>query len=514
MQVRRLPDLVGLLLAFFYGLPSVEYAFGRDQAIFHYIGREWLAGSLPYRDAFDTKPPAIYLLHALLVALTGGSIAAIRWAELLGLLGLSWLAVRAVHRSEPRRPGELGLTALLGVSWYFTVFDYWDTGQVEFWEGGCLLAAYVVLEQTRSIARAALLGGLLVGVALAFKFTAALAAPVLAVALVLRAVRELAPEASARARALVSLRALGLFTLGCALPLALFVAVYALLGASKSLRELSLYLQHYASVWNAEEPAKEISAFWQRARLWGGPLLLASLLPLGSALLRRRSAQLEGLLVAWGLLAAALASVAVQRKYFSYHWAVLTPFVLLLGAYAIAFGAAANRLLAAAATLALVTLGFVYGPKWSANPALTYRAYVRSYFWPHQQGALTDVAFARAFTGTTDYNWVDQIVISAAIRGRMRPGDRLHVRGFELGMYALTGLSTPSRFPSEVLLYDSDIGKGQKRARRLHKKTLKEHPPRFFVSFEDRPKDLEELTLGGYSELTRSGMFVLFERSQ
>src|SRR5687768_13434651 len=73
-------DACGVLLAIAYAVPSLKYGFGRDQSIFHYIGREWLEGTLPYHDAFDTKPPGIYLLHSVLIGLFGSGISVIRWA--------------------------------------------------------------------------------------------------------------------------------------------------------------------------------------------------------------------------------------------------------------------------------------------------------------------------------------------------------------------------------------------------------------------------------------------------
>jgi hypothetical protein len=60
----------GMGLAFW--LPTLLYPFGRDQAAFFYIAREWLLGGVPYRDMVDHKPPLIYAVYALSHLFSGG----------------------------------------------------------------------------------------------------------------------------------------------------------------------------------------------------------------------------------------------------------------------------------------------------------------------------------------------------------------------------------------------------------------------------------------------------------
>src|SRR5579884_291949 len=98
--VRALPlaDLAGLALAFVYGLPTLAYGFGRDQGLFYYLGREWLAGRIPYRDAFDVKPPGIYLVYAVAIRLFGPHLWSVRLLELLGVLTAGYLIALCVRR--------------------------------------------------------------------------------------------------------------------------------------------------------------------------------------------------------------------------------------------------------------------------------------------------------------------------------------------------------------------------------------------------------------------------------
>jgi 4-amino-4-deoxy-L-arabinose transferase-like glycosyltransferase len=50
-------------------LPSLAQPAGGDQGLYAYVGQRILAGELPYRDAWDQKPPAIHYTYALMWAI-------------------------------------------------------------------------------------------------------------------------------------------------------------------------------------------------------------------------------------------------------------------------------------------------------------------------------------------------------------------------------------------------------------------------------------------------------------
>jgi len=50
-------------------IPSLVQTAGADQALYAYVGQRILAGEVPYRDAWDQKPPAIHVTYAALIAL-------------------------------------------------------------------------------------------------------------------------------------------------------------------------------------------------------------------------------------------------------------------------------------------------------------------------------------------------------------------------------------------------------------------------------------------------------------
>ena len=107
--------------------PVIIFPFGPDQAIFATIGRTISQGGFPYTDAWDQKPPAIYLIYA--VAIHGP----------LGLMGnvhvfeFAWLAATVLALCElGRRWWSLRAGALAGLLYglvYGTTTGYWNLAQ-------------------------------------------------------------------------------------------------------------------------------------------------------------------------------------------------------------------------------------------------------------------------------------------------------------------------------------------------------------------------------------------------
>lgn len=54
-------------------VPSLVQPAGADQGLYAYVGTRILDGGLPYRDAWDQKPPAIHFTYALLYAVWGNN---------------------------------------------------------------------------------------------------------------------------------------------------------------------------------------------------------------------------------------------------------------------------------------------------------------------------------------------------------------------------------------------------------------------------------------------------------
>ena len=80
MEIRRTAIILFLiiLLKVVLFVPFISEPLERDEGAYGYIAQQVLAGGLPYRDAFDHKPPAVYYLYASVFKLFGDSLLAIR----------------------------------------------------------------------------------------------------------------------------------------------------------------------------------------------------------------------------------------------------------------------------------------------------------------------------------------------------------------------------------------------------------------------------------------------------
>ncbi len=102
----RLALLVAAALAFaLVRIPFVSVPLERDEGEYAYIAQRVLAGDVPYRDAFDQKPPAIFAAYLAAFALFGPSVAGIH------LFLYLWTAVTALCLDDLVRRTAGGLAA-------------------------------------------------------------------------------------------------------------------------------------------------------------------------------------------------------------------------------------------------------------------------------------------------------------------------------------------------------------------------------------------------------------------
>jgi hypothetical protein len=139
---------------------------------------------------------------------------------------------------------------------------------------------------------------------------------------------------------------------------------------------------------------------------------------------------------------------------------------------------------------------------------MSYRKFTSEIWWPPADNHQLD----QVFLGPSSYSYASQRVIADAILARAQNGDLLHVRGFELALYAITGMRTPARFVSELPVEDRMLSTHPEKWTTEHEHTVWSARPRFVVSFYDRSRDLATISGRGYRELKRAGLFVLFER--
>jgi MFS family permease len=425
--------VVGLALAgaawLLWRLTGFEY--GLDQGIYDAVADVMAAGGLPYRDAWDFKPPGIYLVYASARGLFGEGMAAVRMLEALALGSLA-LAFAVLSRRFTGRiaPGLLGAAlAISGHVW----LGFWHTAQPESF-GAVLLAWALVLathpagEGERAVWRRRLAWS----AAGALYALAALMKPplgggfVVSLAFVLRSERR---EAARAARAAAWAPPILAFAVGAALPLLALLAYLGLGGALPDLFEaLFVFTPEYTKL-NYRTGNLPVFAFRALEFLLFrfsplnplGLLLLFVLPPLAS---RER----EGAAHVLGVLALVLIGIALQGRFFAYHYGAAVPLLALLAGWGLykltllgeRFGVGVALL--AAAILLLANANGLKGP----NPGgFVERARRIDDGRAHNRETRRTAAWVAAHT---------------------QPDDAIYVWGFQPMLYGLADRRPASRF--------------------------------------------------------------------
>ncbi len=98
--------------------PLVRTVPGRDSGVFLYVASVILDGGLPYRDVWDHKPPAIYYLDALGLALTGRSLWGVWIVQTVfvcSAIVLGFTLMRKAFGSMPAFFGSVAWISTLGL---------------------------------------------------------------------------------------------------------------------------------------------------------------------------------------------------------------------------------------------------------------------------------------------------------------------------------------------------------------------------------------------------------------
>ncbi len=445
-----------LVLVAYFLAHLLAFQYGRDQGIYAVVGEGMTRGLAPYKGVWDFKPPGIFFIYAAARALFGGSMGAVRvleagaWVSLVGAFVL--LSRRYAGAGWPGLLG--GLLAVLT----HVQLEFWHTGQPESFGAVALAWALVAagaefdegsrggrwrrraawacagaLYACASLLKPPLGGGFVVSLGFVAAARLGRAGP------------------SGRARALLE-PALA-FGAGAALPLALTAAYFAAKGALGDLYEtLFVFTPHYTKLGFRPEwllgfvfLAFEQWVFTFSAFNVVGLALLLALPPLGP---RGR----EGAWHVAGVVAFQLAGVALQAKFFPYHYGAALPFAGLLAGlgYAKLWRAARARGPAAvAASFALVPLLY---------DARTATRDVEDGFWDRcrmrLQALTTTAAGAQPLDdhlhSVADVNAGANRLVAEWLRAHTPEGASVYIWGFEPAIYDRAGRRPSSRYVYNV----------------------------------------------------------------
>ena len=468
-------------------LQILTFGYGRDQGIYAVVARTMLDGGMPYRDAWDFKPPGIFLIYALSRALLGGGQWAIRLLEVLGLAGMVLGMVHLARRwwGQPSAGLLAGALAVL----VHTQLDFWHTAQPESF-GGMLIIAGLCVGTSRAASRRPRLmhglSGVLFGCAGLLKPPLAGAGAVFA--LWVMAESPPAPDEVGRDRSLVQ-QARGLVRRGAepvlsvlcggALPFAACFVWFWARGAFGPMWDaLFVFTPHYTAIgyegsslpgllyYSVEEWLVTYSALL----LVGNVLLLLG----GPVLWRVRGV---GLLV--GIVAIQLLGVAMQAKYFPYHYGAVWPPTAMLAArgWWWLWERATRR--GWLAVLGFACLLGVVGRARSATKDVAEsfwtRFAMRIDLFRHSE---RDLARVDGLASVADVNAGENRAVANLLRDRVPHGQPVYIWGFEPVIYDLGDLACASRYIYNV---PQRVSWAAERSRAALMGDLEAHPPAAIV---------------------------------
>jgi len=315
----------------FCGLQIALYHHGRDQGIYALVARSVLEGGMPYRDAFDFKPPGIFLIYALGRLLSGSGEWGIRVVEVLGLFGMVAAMLSMAQRWWGNRTiGWLAgaLTALVHAQ-----LEFWHTAQPETFGGmlSVLGVWFVCTPNGRTEREDTLPGWRYVAAGVLFGVTGLLKPPLAGGGAVLGLWAAAEAKRGAKPWRTV-VRPVALVFLGGVLPFALCLAWFKAKGALGALHEtLFVFTPHYTELSWRDRTLRGM--LYQSLTEW--LVNYASIVTIGLALglaSWRTAWQRTGVTMIVGIIGVQLVGVALQAKFFPYHYGAVWPFTALLAA--------------------------------------------------------------------------------------------------------------------------------------------------------------------------------------
>lgn len=434
--------LLSLLLIAFVLLENTLLPYGRDQSIYAVVARTMLDGGAPYKDAWDFKPPGIYVLYAIARALFGSGMQAVRMFESLGLLSLvAAFALFSRRHFGSARAGVLGGALMLLVH---TQFDWWQTAQPEsfgavFLAWALLSATFVPRERAGHIqvthAAAWIAAGML------YTFAALLKPPLgggFIVSMLLTAHFQ-RRRAGHRGGLRIGAAVAACFAAGAALVLLGFFAYFNAAGAIADLKNaLFAFAPRYTAITATGSPfvarLPQVFRYWFFSHSYAGALGLLLVLVLPAAARRER----EGVLHVAGALLTMAIGVALQSKFFAYHFGGIFPLTALLAGWGYwkLFRYIRWRWLVPAGLIVLCALQ-ASSKGAAARTAMRIRALIN----PAERGRLYDTLYS-----IRTYSAADIREASEWIRSHTPADGTLFIWGFLPVIYDLAERAPASRY--------------------------------------------------------------------
>ncbi len=449
--------------------------FERDEGCYAYVSDTINRGGLPYRDAFDHKPPGIYYIYNLSFKLFGRSVVAPRLAALLFIVAACVFTFLLVERMRGNFWSGLISMLFLGLSSAGPVYTGFDAN-TEIFTLPFLVAACFLLLHPELRPRHFFIAGILIGIGVVIKQVSFVVAAPAFICSAFRFRRDI------RLLASISL----LFTAGTVVPFALFALFFAAKGAFHDFwAGFYVYNRSYVAAvpWTLawqffqnmiREILKQDPFLWLAAA--GGILLffISRGLPLHRWFLA-------------AILAGSFAASTMGRYFYGHYFIVMLPFL----ATGIGLGTSVlGRKIRQGWIVALSAVLF------SAAIALQAR-----FFTLPQDVLLAEIYGANPF--------YQSVGIGNFLRAKAKPGAKAYIIGSEGQILFYSGLEASSRiFYFYPLMYETPL---RESFRSELLKTLRTHPPEFIIWINS--PDSHHIPMHGDDPYLRT-LLSLFDNTQ
>lgn len=425
-----------LIVTLLMGAPSLLYPFARDQAIFAVIGDVWLRGGMPYRDAWDVKPPLIFAIYGLAQGIFGHSMISIRVMDMLCVAVAGYLLLALGKQFKVPSAGFWA--GILYPVLYYACWRFPDTAQAESFAAPLTILMFMACYSLRERRNGwvAFGAGICLGLLLLLKTTFALFALPAAVILVWQ-------NSPGWEQFLPGLA-------GVIVPVGATYAYFNSAGQTELLRELIIAQMRYANVRSGGTPFLQAAAAF--ATHW--PLLIWAAL-LGVVPLTPKGHRMGAFLFFWALFGAL--TIAVQHRFLSYHAVVMAAPLAMVGGLGLSeiveiVGKRMHGLLRPILTVVLIAIPmlllfpaiFRYGP-----------------FIGYIVGTVPRKDYLGKMTGPESFiAYEDEQAGHAAAKVTL-PGDPILVIGYQPSIYFVANRDCPTRHLSaEEYLYETQIPVG------------------------------------------------------
>jgi 4-amino-4-deoxy-L-arabinose transferase-like glycosyltransferase len=454
VQRARLPVVLAAVCALpiLLYLPLLHEPLARDEGFYAAVGQRILHGDLPYRDAFDNKPPIVFGWYALSFLIFGEHV----WAPRLVAAVLVSLTTLLVYvQGRLLFSGREALLAALAFALSIGVATFGTNANTEYFMLAPLVGGLVTFTLGHQTGRPQwfLLSGFLNGMAIMTKEVSLFNLGFLVLWTLYPAWRG---ELTRRHLAVV-----GLLFLGCSLAVILIVLPFVALGAFTDFWDAAVvYTLHYVGDRSAAERVTDLMTLGLFPFVYAGPWIALTILGF-VYLLQGGKDRWCWLLTGW--LAAGVISIIWLGRLYPHYYVNLLPAFSLMVPLGVRF--VRNRWQVAPARAG--TFMLVIGVLAAGTIALNGQVYLHP--------PVDEQNLARLTHDYKDYPYLASPALARYIADNTSPDDRIYNLGFQSELYFYADRRSPTRYLFDhVFLADESLVKDTL-------KELQEKPPTLVI---------------------------------